>query len=148
MIFKSKMDKPFKIVFVCVILIVFIILTLPFLFDRANFGIVLVIFLITVFSLFWLATDIVYRFEEDHLYLRAGCLFTRIKYVDISSYRELNGLMDVLSGFNLLSSSKGIAILSDKVMLGEVKISPVNREEFIKELEKRLKLSKTRFENY
>jgi len=43
--------------------------------------------------------------------------------------------MDALSGFNLLSLTKGIAILSDKVVLGEVKTSPVDREGFIRELE-------------
>ncbi|QQP10571.1 PH domain-containing protein [Lysinibacillus agricola] len=104
-----------------------------------DFYIISSIFLVLIIFLFWIAIDIVYRFEEEHLYLRAGCLFTRIKYIDISSYRELNGLMDILTGFNLLSSSKGIAILSDKVMLGEVKISPVDQEGFIRELERRIK---------
>ena len=146
MVFRSKMDKTFKISFASAILLIFIVLSLPLLFDRENFMvediyIMLGLFLAIVLFLSWIVFDIVYRFEEEHLYLRAGFLFTRIKYIDISSYRELDGLMDVLSGFNLLSSSKGIAILSDKVILGEVKISPVDREGFIRELERRIKQS-------
>jgi len=138
------MDNPFKIILICIILFFFIVLSLPLLLDRENFTmvdfyIISGIFLVLIIFLFWIAIDIVYRFEEEHLYLRAGCLFTRIKYIDISSYRELKGLMDILTGFNLLSSSKGIAILSDKVMLGEVKISPVDQEGFIRELERRIK---------
>lgn len=139
MVFQSKMDKPFKIVFTCIILFIFILSSLPFLFDSSDFYITFGLFLVVLLFLSWIAFDIVYRFEEEHLYLRAGCLFTRINYSDIHSYRELNGMMDVLSGFNLLSSSKGIAILSDKVLLGEVKISPVGRDGFIQELERRMK---------
>lgn len=86
----------------------------------------------------WPILAITYTFHEDHLYLRAGYLFTRIRYEDIESYRYINGLMDSGTGFNLLSSTEGIAILSQKVMLGEVKISPSNRQAFIEELEKRI----------
>ena len=77
-------------------------------------------------------------FKEEYLYLRAGFMWTEIRYEDIESYRHFDGFLDAGSGFNLLSASRGIAILSQKVMLGEVKISPTDLDGFIAELERRM----------
>lgn len=89
--------------------------------------------------LLWLAFDITYEFREDHLFIRAGFLFTRIRYEDIEGYNILTNKMDIFSGFNLLSSTKAMEILAPTVMLGCVKISPSDLEGFIEQLEIRMK---------
>ncbi|MEG0380718.1 MAG: PH domain-containing protein, partial [Kurthia sp.] len=90
------------------------------------------------FIIYWMAFSITYELREDYLYVRAGFLFTKVRYEHIESYRELSGFMDVFTGFNLLSSTDGLAIMSQKIVLGEVKISPVEKERFIQELEKKM----------
>lgn len=141
--FTSKMDKTFRsllILFSSIILLLFI---LPFVLDsdnmtKSDFWNITLSCFITLLILLWLSFDIKYVFKEEYLYLRAGFLFTRIRYEDIESYREVKGLMDVVSGFNILNSTNAIAILSQKVVLGEVKISPADRVGFLCELERRM----------
>ena len=142
-LFTSKMDKTFRNILMLAVGVLLLLFFLPLLLDsesmtQKDIWTVTILCIVTLAMLLWFAFDIKYVFKEDHLYLRAGFLFTRIRYEDVESYREVKGLMDVGSGFNLLNSTNAIAILSQKVMLGEVKISPADQEGFLRELEKRI----------
>lgn len=140
------MNRPFKILFSVIFFVVIISFGSVFLLedDLAATDIWFAVggCLFTMGLMIWIALDIRYEFKDDHLYLRAGCFYTRIRYEDIESYRQLNSLMDSMSGFNLQTSTKAIEILSQKVMLGAVRISPSDREGFIQELEKRMQAVK------
>lgn len=139
--FTSKMDKPFATILVGLMLCIFgLCIALLFIEDLTvtNIWALLGCTVFTCGLILWLALDICYEFREDHLFLRAGFLFTRIRYEDIESYRLLTNKMDVLSGFNLLSSTKAIEILASTVMLGCVKVSPSDMDGFIEQLEKRM----------
>lgn len=142
--FTSKIDHTFKVIFLAIFIFLVVIFSIVFAIEGDSLSMKDFIVAIGICSflmglLLWLAFDITYEFKKEYLYLRAGFLFTRIRYEEIESYRHLDGFMDVTSGFNLLSSTKGIAIMSQKVLLGEVKISPTDIDRFIQELEKRMK---------
>lgn len=142
-LFTSKIDKTFRNILMLAVGGLLLLFFLPLLFDsegmtQKDIWTVTILCIVTLAMLLWFAFDIKYVFKADHLYVRAGFLFTRIRYEDVESYREVKGLMDVGSGFNLLNSTNAIAILSQKVMLGEVKISPADQEGFLRELEKRI----------
>lgn len=145
--FTSKMDKTFRIMLLLVIGVLLLLFILPVVFDgeamtQADVITHTLLCALTVGLILWLAFDIKYVFKADHLYVRAGFLFTRIRYEDVESYREVKGLMDVGSGFNLLNSTNAMAILAQTVLLGEVKVSPTDQEGFIEELEKRIEAVK------
>lgn len=147
-LFTSKMNKSFRNMLVIIVGVILILFIVPIILDsenmtKADFWAITMSCMLTLAMILWFAFDIKYVFKEEHLYLRAGFLFTRIRYEDIESYREVKGLMDVGSGFNLLNSTDAMAILSQKVMLGEVKISPTDQEAFIQELEKHIEAAKS-----
>lgn len=144
-IFTSKMDQPFAYMFIGIMLFIIGLFTIGLLLEEETAAYVpaaLSCTLITCGLLCWLAFDIRYEFREDHLFLRAGCFFTRIRYEDIEGYRVLTNKMDVLSGFHLGSSTTALEILSPTVMLGCVKVSPSDMDGFMKELEKRMHICK------
>lgn len=144
--FISKMDKKFKGFFIgfaifIILFFIFIAILDGATISKADWLTLIITMFVVILFVAWLLVDIRYVLREDHLYIRGGFLFTKIKYEDIEGYRLFNSFLEAGSGFNVLSSTKGVAILSQKVLLGEVKISPSNREQFIEELDKRRKAS-------
>lgn len=88
--FTSKMDRPFACMLVGVLLFLFILSGLILFFDDTSVADVWSIIGgigFTVILLVWLAFDITYEFREEHLFLRAGFLFTRIRYEDIEDIK-------------------------------------------------------------
>lgn len=74
-----------------------------------------------------------YELREDHLYMRLGYVFGKVKYVDIKS-------IEVKDGWG---SSSGMALSRERViirkhgksrLMGTIFISPDNREQFVLEL--------------
>lgn len=139
--FTSKMDRTFALIYGIIVVICIGSFGLIFVLDDGTMiekVVSAAIGIICVGAITWLLFDIQYEFKEQELYLRAGFLYTRIPYKSIEGYRLVEGFLDVGSGFNLLSNTKALAIMSQKVMLGEVKISPTDRDAFIAELQKRM----------
>lgn len=137
--FTSKMDRPFAIILATVLLFVMFFFVLAFFLDDfslTDIWVAIGCFLFTLALLLWLTLDITYEFRAQYLFLRAGFLFTKIRYEDIEGYNRTTRKLDALSGFTMLSSTKALEILSPTVMLGCVKISPSDMEGFIVKLER------------
>lgn len=105
--------------------------------QKEPFGIVLMlsIFILSAGFLLWLIFSISYVFQENHLLVKAGPLRKRILYSEISSIRPTK---DILTGYRILSSIDALAISYQSGLMGEIKISPRDKDVFLAELAMRV----------
>jgi len=138
MIFRSKADTFFTTFISIVILIIGAVTLLPPLIDKeASAAIIIImsaIFIISVGFILWSAFSIKYVFYEDFLLVKGGPFRSKISYQNITKISPTN---DILTGYRVLSSKKGIELFYKSAALGSVKISPEHKSEFITELKKR-----------
>lgn len=76
----------------------------------------------------WMFIDIQYNLQEDHLFVKAGPIRSRIPYEKIRQTKETD---ETATGYKMLASADAIQIFHDRK---SVKISPANRNQFLKEL--------------
>lgn len=79
-----------------------------------------------------------YELREDHLYMRIGFIFGRIKYENIKSIQEKDGFM---GNSSMAMSNQRVEIVTygKSKMLHTTFISPENREYFMMELRRHCK---------
>ncbi|MED3553263.1 PH domain-containing protein [Cytobacillus praedii] len=139
MVFKSKIDKYYLYVLISAIVIIGIACVLPLFLDKQIdlFGIVcmLSIFFLTVGFLLWISFSISYSFQENHLLVKTGPFKKRVQYIEITSIRPTK---DIFTGYRILSSMDAIAISYRSGLMGEIKISPKDKEAFLSELRARV----------
>lgn len=139
MVFQSKIDKYYLYVIVSAIIIIGLACILPLFLDKQidTYGIVimLTIFFLTVVFLLWLSFSIRYTFQENHLLVKTGPIKKRIKYNEITSVRPTK---DIFTGFRILSSIDALAISYQSGIMGEIKISPKDKDAFLTELRERV----------
>lgn len=87
--------------------------------------------LITEAFLLWIRFGSYYELREDYLYCRSGPFVEKIRYDQIKSVRLCNGHV---SSMALSSKSIEIRQRCKVYLLGITMISPVNREEFLRQL--------------
>lgn len=138
--FKSKRDSTYLSLMSVAIGVIVISCLFPLVFaevweEPMVIMILLSICLVTVGFALWVSLDIYYIFEDKALFLKAGPFRKRIAYDEITS---ISPTKDILTGYRLLSSKDAIAIYYKTGVMGEVKISPVEKEKFIEELKKRV----------
>lgn len=139
MVFQSKIDKYYLYVIVSAIIIIGVACILPLFLDKQIdiYGIVimLTIFFLTVVFLLWISFSISYTFQENHLLVKTGPIKKRIKYNEITSVRPTK---DIFTGFRILSSIDALAISYQSGIMGEIKISPKEKDAFLTELRERI----------
>lgn len=139
MVFQSKIDKSYLYVLISAIIIIGIACILPLFLDKQIdiYGIVIMfsIFFLTVGFLLWISFSISYTFQENHLLVKTGPIKKRIQYIEITSVRPTK---DILTGFRILSSIDALAISYRSSIMGEIKLSPKDKEAFLSELGKRV----------
>lgn len=132
---RSKIDKYFLSIIVAAILLLVAVCIMPLILEELTdlFSMLLLLFIliVTVGFILWTSFSIKYVFEEDYLVIRGGPIKKRIPYSEITSVRATK---DILTGFRILSSVDAIAISYQSAIMGEVKISPLYKEEFINKL--------------
>ncbi len=77
-----------------------------------------------------------YVFKENHILLRLGYMFIRIKYDDIV---EVNETKRIPTNNSFALSIDALEIIKDSGMINRVVVSPQNKESFIYELKSRSK---------
>lgn len=102
--------------------------------DSSVVLILTIIFLVSTGFVLWTKLSIKYVFEQDDLFIKGGPFRARIPYENII---KISPTTAVFTGFRVLSSKDAIEIFYKKAVLGSVKISPKNKDEFISELNKR-----------
>ncbi|MGN7403361.1 PH domain-containing protein [Cytobacillus praedii] len=139
MVFQSKIDKYYLYVLISAIVIIGIACVLPLFLDKQIdlFGILcmLSIFFLTVGFLLWISFPISYSFQENHLLVKTGPFKKRVQYIEITSIRPTK---DIFTGYRILSSMDAIAISYRSGLMGELKISPKDKDAFLSELRARV----------
>ncbi len=91
-----------------------------------------VIFVLPVLILMlWILLSSFYELKEDHIYMRIGPFFSRVKYENIKSI-ELK--TNILSSMALSTKRIEIRQHNKSYIRGTTYIAPVNREDFIEEM--------------
>lgn len=90
-------------------------------------------FIICVVLGAWMLFSLKYVLYQDHLYVRGDPFRFKIKYEDIYQIEKTKNIFVE----NCLLSSKQAVAISYRGLLGDVKISPKNRDLFIEELTER-----------
>lgn len=139
MVFRSSIDKYFLLVIgIAIIVLAFACLFPLFLDGKIEpFGMLLMfsMFFLTTGFLLWISFSISYIFQEKYLLVKAGPLSKRIPYSEMISIRPTK---DILTGYRILSSVDALALSYQSGLMGEIKISPKDKEKFIEELKARV----------
>ncbi|MFP8784313.1 PH domain-containing protein [Planococcus plakortidis] len=143
MTFRSKIDRPFLMLYGAAMLLIAVSCFWPFFFDDdmpLSAAIILIsIFIGTITFMLWLLFGISYVFLDNHLFVKAGPLGISIAYENISLVAPTS---DILTGMRILSSRDALEIFYPKAFMGSVKISPAEQQRFLDELMKRVWLDK------
>jgi uncharacterized membrane protein len=138
-VFRSRIDKYFLSTLSIAIIIIGFVCLLPLFLDgeKDPFATVfmLLVFIFSAGFLLWISFSIRYIFQENDLLVKAGPIRKRILYREIISIRLTK---DILSGYRILSSIDALAISYQSGLLGEIKISPRDKDDFLAELAKRV----------
>ena len=133
MIFRPKRDRWLSILmWICMILIIVVGLA-PMLDEDPHLGGIIATALIcwgTATFIAWIWFDMRYQFGDDTLVIRSGPFVTRVPYEKIQSVRPIRSVL----------SSAAASIDRLEIRYGrfdEVHVSPLDREMFIQELERR-----------
>ncbi|MFC4711686.1 PH domain-containing protein [Planococcus dechangensis] len=139
MTFRSKIDRPFLMLYGAATLLIAVSCFWPFFFDDdmplSAAAILISIFVGTIAFMLWLILGISYVFRDDHIFVKAGPLRTKIAYEDISL---ISPTSDILTGMRMLSSRDALEIFYPKAVMDSVKISPAEQRRFLDELMKRV----------
>jgi len=92
------------------------------------------IFVASVLFILWFVFSMRYTLLNQHLLVKSAFIKSRIPYDDITMVSHINSTLDMLSGYQLLTAKKGLAISYKTGIIGSVKISPIEKELFLSEL--------------
>jgi hypothetical protein len=138
MVFRSRRDRFFRNFILIGIVIVLLAYILPLFLDSqvttSDTIVVLLLMVVTVGFLVWVSFSIQYVFREKYLVVRAGPLWRRIPYEEITKVAPTK---DIFTGFRMLSARDALEVSYKTALFGGVKISPLDHEGFIKELKRR-----------
>lgn len=135
MVFRSKVDNFFIIFLIIIVLSIGALAFLPFVLDDVQNRLIttLILFIMIGFIL-WISFSIKYIFTNQYLLVKGGPIKSKILYENIT---KLSPTTDVFTGYRILSARDALEVYYKNAMLGSVKISPENKQEFIDELKKR-----------
>lgn len=146
MVFKSKMDRTFRIFISISILIIGISCFFPVFLDEEippeAMAILIGVFILIVAFLLWMLFGIQYVFNEEYLLVKGGPFRSRIAYENIT---KVSPTRDIYTGYRLSTSTDGIEIFYKTGFSGSVKISPKEKELFLSELKKHCPHAKFEF---
>lgn len=131
----SKIDLWYKILISIVIIILLtslIMLIFTFRNIESLFAIIIIIPIIAF--LLSLTLNTYYEFKDDYLYCRSGIFVERIKYKDIKSVKKSKNMLSSMA----LSRDRIEIKTSDNIFTGLTYISPVNQDEFLEILNKKI----------
>lgn len=139
MIMRSKMDRFFIIFTILLVLVTGVLLLFPLFIIDIQEEIVTVYILISLFVIItglflWIVLSAKYIFNDAYLLVKGGPFRSRIPYENITKVADTT---DILTGYRLLSARDAIEVFYTNAAMGSVKISPENKQQFIKELKKR-----------
>lgn len=138
MMFRSKMDRAFKKMMTIILFIVTILMWLPPMLDESlsssGWVYLSVLYVLIVGFFFWIFLDTKYEFKEHYLLVTGGPIRSKIKYADITKVAKTT---DFYTGYRLATAKKGLEIFYTTGVVGSVKISPYQQDDFIEELVKR-----------
>lgn len=139
MTMQSKLDGFFiKFILISIIIIGVVLFTPLFFMDiRVELNTVLILivtFLILTSFILWASLSVKYVFNQEYLFVKGGPFRSRIPYENIT---KVSSTTAIFTGYRILTSRDAIEIFYENAVLGSVKISPKNKDEFIAELEKR-----------
>lgn len=129
--YKSRVDKWISLIIYFVIITTWIpIISIP------NPEIIYYAIFAVLFSIFmlWILYSAYYELTQDHIYCKIGPFFSRIYYDKIKSIKKVESL---LSSMALSRKRIEIKVHNKGFILGTTHISPINRDQFIYDLEKR-----------
>lgn len=131
----KKMDKKYKVFLAIMIGIIGVACFFPFIFEFEWLPFLILggVFLITGVGIIWAHLSIRYTFTEETLNIHGGLFRFKIPYDKITSVTRTT---DYLSGMNVMTATKGLAIQNMHVAFGEVKITPADEEAFLLTLKK------------
>ncbi|HIW33158.1 MAG TPA: PH domain-containing protein [Candidatus Paenibacillus intestinavium] len=136
--FKSLRDRLFIVLWIVIVLIVNLCFLFPLVFspplEQVVVIIVILLDLIITALLIWIVADISYSLKDQYLVVKAGMIKSRIQYKDIT---KITRYPNIWMGYRLLFAKEAIEVHYKTGMMGSVKISPRDKEIFIKELKKR-----------
>lgn len=129
--YKAKVDKWISLTIYFVIITTWIpIISIPSpeVIYYAGFAVLFSVFML------WILISAYYELTQDHVYCKIGPFFSRIYYDKIKSVKKTDSL---LSSMALSRKRIEIKVHNKGFILGTTHISPINRDQFIYELEKR-----------
>lgn len=139
--FSAKKDTSYLTMIGVLLLFIFISLILPLILNTDwtvnTFIIRCVIFGASVAFISWFILSMTYTFHENYLLVKGAFIHKQIAYDQITNVRHIDGISEMLSGFQLLTAKKGLEISYETGVIGSVKISPQDEAKFLAELKKR-----------
>jgi hypothetical protein len=137
-IFRTKREGFFTKVWIVILIIVNALMIVPLWLDPevgpTEVGVVLGLCALITSLLLWLMIDIRYTLTEDCLIVKGGPFGSKIKYADIT---RITDRPSIWAGYRILASRDAIEVHYKTGFMGSVMISPVDKERFIAELQKR-----------
>ncbi|MEH7009305.1 PH domain-containing protein [Neobacillus niacini] len=138
MVFCSKKDKFFITIMSSSLVVITVVFLVPLYLHKERTLpetiMVLALFILSVGFILWISMSIKYVFLEEHLLVKGGPIRSKIPFKEIT---KVSPTKDILTGYRLSSSIDGLEIFYKSALLGSVKISPKEKEEFITQLKKR-----------
>ena len=138
MTFSSKTDAFFVTFISIAVLIIAAVTIWPLFLDGGDeLSVVITLaatFILSAGLILWCSFGVKYVFHEDHLFVKGGPFRSRIPYNSITKVAPTSS---IFVGYRILSSKDALEIFYPTAILGSVKISPKDKERFLKELEKR-----------
>ena len=139
--FSAKKDKTYLSIMGLLSLFIFVSLILP-LITNIDWTVQTAVIRCVIFGgsiafLSWFILSLSYTFHENHLLVKGAFIQKQIPYDHITNVRHIDGISEMLSGFQLLTAKKGLEISYNSGVVGSVKISPQDEEAFLAELKKR-----------
>lgn len=136
-VFKSKVDRGYKL-FLCVVtLILFIVCLMPIIIFPFNWLILIIlvsIFVLSTLLILLPCYNLRYIFCFDHLFVKSGFFRFHIQYTQIT---KIEATSNFLIGTRAMMATNGIVIYYSSGIIGELKLSPDNQDAFLKILQER-----------
>ncbi|BAC12287.1 hypothetical protein [Oceanobacillus iheyensis HTE831] len=136
-VFKSKVDRGYKL-FLCVVtLILFIVCLIPVIIFPFNWLILIILVGVFVLSTLFILLpcfNLCYIFFYDYLLVKSGFFRFHIKY---SQMTKIEATSNFLIGTRAMMATNGIVIYYSSGITGELKLSPDDQDAFLKILQER-----------
>ncbi|REB05211.1 hypothetical protein DVB69_15750 [Sporosarcina sp. BI001-red] len=133
--FKPKIDKTFLLFIGICMLVISVATWWPLLLEGGtDWRVILTLAVVFLFSngvIAWCSFAVRYVFYPNYLLVKGGPFRSKIPYETITTVATSR---DIYTGYRLLSSVDALELFYEHAILGSVKISPLDKEAFLKEL--------------